>query len=297
MHCSQRSWTFVFNQINKLCYFHRRPFTYGLSSVLRRLKGGRVRVVILSADLKPRYVINQIILLALARNVTITILCVPNLEQEMKSLLDFQCFAFAINDSDSSELHKLFEWCQIVTSERHPVPKLIREYFRTRQQTSSAIDSIPMEMDNALAQRSTNVERSLRDLHLIRSSTAPEQRAFIPKNAISFKPLSFDVTSLDKIKSDFISLDAFDSDDSRTINPLQLPPSTSQEGEKRSAKFRPTHVKEAMKGEQRYQSAKIKRYAGKPEKKENDGKVKLSRKEKKELKKAMKTAKKNKQIS
>lgn len=282
-----------------MCSFHRRPFSYGLSSTLRRLKDGRVQIVILSSDLKPRYVINQVILLALARNESINILCVPNLEQEIKSLVDFQCFALAISDVESSEFQKLFEWCRIVTTERYPVPKLIREYFCARQQTSSEIESIPMETDNASAQCSRHVERSVSQLHLTRSNTAPEQRAFIPKNAISFKPLSFDVTSLDKIKSDFISLDAFDSDDNdsgKAISSVQVPPSTSQRGEKQSAKFRPMHVKQAMKGDQRYQPAKIKRYAGKPDKRKNDGKEKLARKEKKELKKAMKTAKKNKQV-
>lgn len=266
-----------------------------MSSTLRKIKNGRVRILIVSADLKPRYVINQIILLALARNEATKILCVPNLENEMKTLVDFQCFAFAINDNESSEYRKLFEWCEIVTTERYPVPTLIRTYFNTRRRTTDTeIESIPMDTDSGSAQCSRCNEIPLSDLYLIRSCTEPKQRAFIPKNAINLKPLSFDVMSLDKIKSDFISLDTFDSDDNtnKNIDSLQSPSIVSTSGENKSAKYKPMHVKEAMKGDQRYQPAKIKRYAGNALKKKNDGKAKLTREQRKEMRKARKKAKK-----
>lgn len=273
----------------------RHPIAYGLSSSLRRIKHGGVRVLVLSADLKPRYVINQIILLALARNEAINILCVSNLEQEVKSLVDFQCFALSINDTPASAFHKLFDWCRIVTSERYPVPQLIQTYFSARRRPSTEIKSIPMETE---PESTESTETPLSSFYLTRSSTAPEQRAFLPKNAINFKPLSFDVASLGQIKSDFISLDAFDSDGNsdKDINSVSSPssvPSAMQPHEAKGTKHKPIHIKKVMKGAERYQPAKIKRFTGNPGKKKNNGKPKLTREQKKEIRKTMKMAKRN----
>lgn len=252
---------------------------------MRRLKVGRIRLLVLSADLKPRYVINQIILLALARNEAIRILCVPNLEEEIKQVVDFQCLAFAIEDTDSSEFHKLFDWCQILTTERYPVPPLIGAYFDARRQRSSENETVPMETETASIICGPCDVTPLSDLHLTRSNAAGGQRAFIPKNATNFKPLSFEVTSLDKIKSDFISLDAFDSDGDSSKNPS-------------SPRFMPTkkyaRALDMMEGRQRYLPATIKRYTGNPGKKKNDGKGKLNSAQRKEMKKQLKMAKKNK---
>lgn len=231
-------------------------------------------------------------MLALARNEAIDILCVPNLDHEMKSLVDFSCFAFAINYVDDSALHRLFAWCQTITSERYPVPELIREYFDSRRRrTSNEIESTPMEIDTATVRCDQGDDIPLGELHLTRSSTAPDQRAFIPRNAINFKSLSFEVTSLDKIKSDFISLNTFDSDDnsSKGINS-----SVSQQGEKKSAKGEKyTHIATAMKGDQRYQPAQIKRYSGNPAKQNKDSKEKLTREQRKKLRSARRAEKRD----
>lgn len=269
----------------------RCPITFGLSSTLRRIKNGMSRILVLSADLKPRYVINQIILLALARNETVHIFCVPNLEHEMRSLVDFACFAFAIGDVEMSPWKQVFAWCKTMTIERYPVPELIRAYFDAhRRRTSSKNETIPMETESVVA----IADVPLSHVHLVRPSAAPERRAFIPTNAINLKPMSFGVTSLGKIKSDFISLDTFDSDDnsSRPIDSMQSPLVAA-------TPMRPNGNKsvESTSYSERYQSAKIKRYSGNPAKRKNDGSAKLPRDQKKELRlarKAMRKAKKNK---
>lgn len=178
----------------------------------------------MSADLKPRYVINQIILLALAKHDEISILCVSNLEEKIKSLVDFPCFAFVVTDDCSPKLTKLIDWCKLTITSHYPVPAFIQSYFKHRSNVELD-SSAPMETNTSqeIIVQSENV--SFDSLYLIKNNgnLGQQQRAFIPQNAINLKPLSFEVaTSLGKDQSDFISLHAFDGDD-KPIRTLSQP--------------------------------------------------------------------------
>lgn len=63
--------------------------TLGLNSTLRSLNGGKVNVLIISASIRPKHIVDQIIMLALGRNDKIHILCVPQLNQLLADALGF----------------------------------------------------------------------------------------------------------------------------------------------------------------------------------------------------------------
>lgn len=49
--------------------------------------------------------------------------------------------------------------------------------------------------------------------YLTRDNCEENKRAFIPRNAMNLKPIALELESLNKIKSDFISLDSYESND------------------------------------------------------------------------------------
>lgn len=69
-----------------------------------------------------------------------------------------------------------------------------------------------MEVDEPVSkmQRSPNVTIEVSRFYLTKDPSKQNQRAFIPKNAINLKPIALELESLNKIKSDYISLDTYD---------------------------------------------------------------------------------------
>lgn len=175
-----------------------------MRSSLRWIKTGKAKLLLISADLKPRYVINQIILLALSKSAGISILCVPQLELLLKETHEFECFCVSV--ADAAEVSNLIGWGRKLTECHYPVPPEIVSNFVQREK------STPMEVDAAQTPANQTEAISVDKLYL-RANTG-EQRTFVPKNAINLKPLSFKVDSLAKDTNDFISIDNFNSDES-----------------------------------------------------------------------------------
>lgn len=184
--------------------FSVRPINCGLQSSIRKLKTGQVKLLVLSADLKPRYVANQIILQALASNEHIRILCVPNLESITQIIFKFSCYAFVI--SDWSKLPELDKWTTGVINEHFPVPKLIDSYFGEKRKTTE------MEVDESQTKKPQLIEENVNvnSFYLSKDNCKPNERAFVPRNAINLKPIALEIESIHKIKSDFISIDSDD---------------------------------------------------------------------------------------
>lgn len=149
---------------------------------------------------------NQIILQAFASNEEIRIICVPNLAALIQSIVNFSCYAFVIDNwSECAELDK---WSAKLICKYFPVPTTIQSYFKQRRENSNC----QMEVDEPVSkmQRSPNVTIEVSRFYLTKDPSKQNQRAFIPKNAINLKPIALELESLNKIKSDYISLDTYD---------------------------------------------------------------------------------------
>lgn len=153
---------------------------------------------------------NQIILQALACNDDIRILCVPNLETLTRPILNFSCYAFVIDNW--SQFPVLDKWTATLISENFPIPSIIETYFAQRKNNKIAAVVEPKIKPQKLNEVE-NIE--INRFYLTRENGNDNQRAFVPKNAIDQKPITFEIESLNKIKLDFISLDTYDSHDDR----------------------------------------------------------------------------------
>lgn len=147
---------------------------------------------------------NQIILQALATNKHIRILCVPNLDSFTQTILKFSCYAFVI--SNWSNLSQLDKWTADLIGEHFPVPQLIESYFDQRREKTSTMEVNEPEMKKPrLTEEMIEVNR----FYLKRENCKSNERAFVPKNANNLKPIALEIESLNKIKSEFISLDTY----------------------------------------------------------------------------------------
>lgn len=187
--------------------FSCRPIHYGLQVSIRKLKRGQIKLLVLSADLKPRYVANQIILQAFAANEHIRILCVPSLSTVMQPILNFSCYAFVIDDW--SQFAELDKWTDEIISEHFTVPATIQTYFDQRR----ASKHCPMEVDECVKAKPIKLPEEIIEVNrFYLKKSESDQKAFVPKNTINLKPIALEIESLNKIKSDFISLATYDGD-------------------------------------------------------------------------------------
>lgn len=168
-----------------------------------------MKLLVISADLKPRFVVNQIILLALGANQETRILCVPNMEKLMQPIVNFPCFAFVITNDSWSRFSELDKWTADLIENHFPVSHVIEACFGPPTDDKT---TCRMEIDEP-NKKIPSVEEKVDfdSIYLTRGNSEPNQRVFVPKNAINMKPIALELEALNKIKSDFISLDAFDS--------------------------------------------------------------------------------------
>lgn len=184
--------------------YRERPIRYGLRESIRNLETGRNKLLAISAELKPRYVVNQIILQALSCNEQINIFCIPNMESLMYDYVKFPCFAFIIIENDLPAFEKLFTWSTNVIQNIHKVPVSISSYFAEGNQLEQ------MDMNEIEYKELAPHEDNVHHLYLFEENNSFSQRAFIPKNAINLKPSTLKIDPLNQIRSDFISLNTFD---------------------------------------------------------------------------------------
>lgn len=214
-----------------------------MQASIRKLKSGRNKLLVLSADLKPRYVANQIIVQALSNNPDIRILCVANMTKFTEILLNFPCYALVVGSEHWCEMPELDTWTTKIIGENFPLPPLIKEHF-TKQQNLNA--ETPMEVDDQChigKQNDIPAKNILGDcdserLYLTRHCDANE-RAFVPKNAINLKPIALEIQPLNKIKSDFISLETYsNSNDRPQCSDFKSPKGFQRKGKRPLALYR-----------------------------------------------------------
>lgn len=163
--------------------------------------------MVISADLKPRYVINQIILRAIFSRNSIHILLVPGLNVRLQSLVDFSCFAFVVDDDGWNQLSELNEWCREISHAHYPVPNMIVSYYEQRRRLLADDNDINLGDDTSMFIESVDEPENISNYHLHRDAG---RRAFTPQNVANLKPVSYNVQTIKEIKSDFIALNLLD---------------------------------------------------------------------------------------
>lgn len=165
-----------------------------------------MKLLVLSADLKPRYVINQIILKAIASNEGISIFLVSGLQSPLQAIVDFSCFAFVITDAGWQQLPELRQWCTENTRSHYPIPEIITSYYKQRKNVLASTNDIDMECDSSNTIPTSSAVETVHssDLHLPKVYA---KRAFVPQNAANFKPVAFKIQTIKHTKNDFISLE------------------------------------------------------------------------------------------
>lgn len=179
---------------------------YGLQSTCKKIRSGRVKLLVLSSDLKPRYVINQLILKAISSNDGIHILLVPGLNGHLEGIVGFPCFAFVVDQDGCQQLAELNGWCGDILRIHHPVPDTILSYYAQRRRVLANANDINMDDNASMPIKSANEPENTSQFLLHRDANC-DQRAFVPQNAALLRPVAYNVQTLNQTKSDFISLD------------------------------------------------------------------------------------------
>lgn len=117
--------------------------TLGLNATLRSLNEGKVKVLIISASIRPKHIVDQIIMLALGRNDQIHILCVPQLNQLLANALGFStCICLSLSgDLDQPQLERPLRIIRNLAA-RFPTPD---SYIRPKRSEAPANQSEPMK--------------------------------------------------------------------------------------------------------------------------------------------------------
>lgn len=207
----------LFTNFNGTDYFNsKQPIRFGLRESIKGIKSSNTRLVAISADLKPRYVVNRFILRGRAYNKQINILCLPNLDKLIQTLLGFSCFALIITENQSHEFDELFNWCHKVFIDSHGTSSLnesilSEQYFRKRNGSYNSYQ-------NKNKVSNDDYGLNLHQIYVSSGDVIPGQRAFHPANSGHFKPLDLKITPINEIGSDFIQLNTFDATGSLPID-------------------------------------------------------------------------------
>lgn len=181
---------------------------YGIRSVIQKINQGKCDILVLSADLKPRYVINQIILLALAQNHNVNVFCIQNLSEKLSNCVTFPCFAFVLKIENRSCEHtnKMMEWCLKTKAQKHPVPNSIIRYYSFKSKKELLLTDAETDLlmvENKRTEKKQDEAVNFNALYITKQSKTGA-RIFIPDNAKNLKPQT--ITPATSGQSDFISL-------------------------------------------------------------------------------------------
>lgn len=195
----------------------KKPIRFGLRESIKNLKSANTRLVAISPDIKPRYVVNRIILRAVANNKGIDVICLPSMDILIQKLLGFSCFALVITENQSHEFDELLNWCHKILIVYRETPSLnqsvfSKQCFRKRNGPDNSYQNrhrVSNE-DNGL---------NLNQFYLPSEDVILGQRAFHPVNSAHSKPLDLILKPLNQIRSGFIQLDTFDATGTVTIVP------------------------------------------------------------------------------
>lgn len=153
----------------------------GLRSSIRSVSSGKTVALFISSKIRPRYIIDQIILMTVTKNVNSRIFCVPDMDVALLDVLGFSCQCLAMLEEEN----EIWNW-SLEKSKQFPLPK---SFKKSSHPATEAMDVQSMPI---VVNESSNVDLST--LYLRRQS--PDQRAFIPHGTILRKDKTNDFISL-----------------------------------------------------------------------------------------------------
>lgn len=188
-----------------------KSIVFGLNATLRALnQDAAIEILLISADIKPRFIVEQIIFQALTKNEAIIILCVPKMCEHFKKFIKFSCLSLIIlKSSESTTFANSIEWMKEL-SKRYPIKnalakslKKINFYSKTGDEM---VDTKPLIISK---KRNTepNVEIDFSELYLQKPNSS--ERSFVPDKIATKQSQLKSIEPMNNL-SDYIS---FNDDD------------------------------------------------------------------------------------
>lgn len=196
----------------------KKPIRFGLRESIKTFKSDNTRLVAISDNLKPRYVVNRIILRAIAYNKGINIICLPNMDKLIQKLLGFTCFALTITENKMQEFDEIFNWCHEILIVSQETSSLNQSTFS--EQGFKKCDGSEIEqVQNTNKLSYENDGLNFKQIYLSSGDNMLGQRVFHPVNSEHFKPMDLILEPIKQIRSDFIQVNKFDAKGSINIEP------------------------------------------------------------------------------
>ncbi|XP_037032717.1 uncharacterized protein LOC119071772 isoform X2 [Bradysia coprophila] len=158
----------------------------GLRSSIRCVSSGRTVALFISSKIRPKYIVDQIIIMAVTKNPNSSILCVPDMDAALQNVLGFSCQCLAVVDDQN----EIWNW-SVEKFKQFAVPKSLRK-FELPVTERMNIDGEP--------QRKRPVVRDEVDVSALYLHKANVNgRTFIPSGTMSTKDAGNDFISLGSI--------------------------------------------------------------------------------------------------
>jgi len=194
---SNKETTNIPNKINK---FDKNIITFGLHSVLRLLKKGKLCPVLVSTDLKPHFIVKQLILLGFTQNRNIKFLCVPELDNMLEKFIPFNCKIIGIAEQTAGTYKTINNWI----NEESKMFSIPEHLINLHKNNTTEITQNDEKNTKVLVDDCDN--EKITDCHLSRQAHQ-RRRVFLPSNVQIKKKI---------IKNDFLSFN--DSPDNMEID-------------------------------------------------------------------------------
>ncbi|KAG4065603.1 hypothetical protein HA402_012593 [Bradysia odoriphaga] len=209
----------------------------GLRSSIRCVSSGRTVALFISSKIRPKYIVDQIIIMAVTKNPNSRILCVPDMDAALQDVLGFSCQCLAVVDDQN----EIWNW-SVEKSKQFAVPKSLQESKPVTERMD--IDAKPQEKRPVVRD-----EVDVSALHLHKENG--NDRAFIPSGTMSTKDTGNDFISLGSINVNIAN-----------IRPIHQMISKDQKVGKTGAKtiFKPNLLAEKFPTKHKVKTANKQRY-------------------------------------
>lgn len=170
-------------QINKRMDFANKV-KLGLRSSIRCVSSGKGLALFLSSKIRPKYIVDQIIIMTLTKNANSKVFCVPDLDAALLDVLGFSCQCLAILEDQN----ELWSWI-LEKSKQFLLPK---SFEKSKTTKAEQMDVEYTVTPSIVAKESNKVD--IATLYLRKECS--NERAFIPRGTISRNNADNDFISL-----------------------------------------------------------------------------------------------------
>lgn len=158
-------------QADKRTDFAKNEVTLGLRSSIRCVSSGKGLALLLSSKIRPKYIVDQIIVMTLTKNANSKVFCVPDLDAALLDVLGFSCQCLAISEGRN----ELWTWI-LEKSKQFPLPNSFGKSKTTKVLKTTKVERMDVETPSTVAVESNKID--IATLHLRKETS--DERAFIP---------------------------------------------------------------------------------------------------------------------